>query len=338
MSSILDDSIQRTLQHLTTKPKGIFAADESIASVGKKFQKHHIENTANNRLDYRTMLLTTPQLSDHISGVILFDETTKQYIEDQTIPHYLESHNIVPGIKVDLGLKIVNDYNEEETQGLDDLLDRAKDYYEKGLRFAKWRAVYHIDVKKNLPSAEIIQSNAKHLARYAEICLKAGLVPMVEPEVLSNGDHDIHTCYAVTAKVLKAVFHELEALNIDVSHIILKPNMIVPGLDHKQPMNHEEVAHLTYRCLFDHVPHTIGAIMFLSGGQSDEDVTKNLNAIAKQNKLPWRISFSFGRALQDQALAVWGGIPDHIHAGQHCVAHHALQNGKASIGCLEGNV
>lgn len=328
----LDPILSQTLEMLCHKPKGIFAADESIASMEKKFAPYAIDNTAENRLAYRDMLLNNPHLSAYISGVILFDETLNQNIDGMPMAQFLNQHNIVPGIKVDLGLKTVNEHGEEVTQGLDTLRERCEGYFAKGARFTKWRAVYKIS--DNTPSEDLLLRNADDLAQYAKICQECHLVPMVEPELLALGCHDMKACYDNMARILTTVFDALKRHAVDLTAIILKPSMVVPGLSGHQPVDHEEVAARTVECLDAYVPHDVPAIMFLSGGQSDQDATHHLNLIAKCNTRPWRITFSYGRALQDEALSVWRGVAENRAKAQEIVLHHAKRNADASVGQL----
>lgn len=327
-----DSVLSYTLKMLCEKPKGIFAADESIASMEKKFAPLEIHNTSENRLAYRDMLLNNASLSKYISGVILFDETLRQSIHGEKISHILLGAGILIGIKVDLGLLSFNELGEEVTQGLDTLRERCLEYYELGARFAKWRAVYKIT--DNTPTEELILRNANDLAMYAKICQECGLVPMVEPELLATGDHGIDVCYEQTARIFSAVFEALKKHHVDLSRMILKPNMIVPGLENSIEVSHEEIATKTLKCLGEYVSAEVPAIMFLSGGQSDKDATQNLNLIAQKNNLSARISFSYGRALQDEALSVWNGKAENREKAQAVVLYHAKRNADASVGKL----
>lgn len=320
--------IENTIKALCAKPKGILAADESESNIAKKFAPLNLENTAQNRNLYREMLFTTPGIENFISGVILHEETFAQNIQGINCAQYLENLQIVPGIKLDKGLTPFAE-NEEITQGIDTLNDRAGEFFKKGARFAKWRTVYKIS--DSTPSERLLEKNANSQAQYALICLKNGIVPIVEPEVLGDGDHDIEACYNTTSIVLSSVFKALVEHNIDCRQIILKPNMIVPGKSFSGATNHDLIASKTLQCLRENVPQNVPAIVFLSGGQSEEDSTYNLAAIAKRNNSPWRITFSYGRALQDSAVKAWAGDNANISKSQAAFLKRAILNSGASV-------
>jgi fructose-bisphosphate aldolase class I len=276
-------------------------------------------------------------MKDHISGVILFDETLRQKAADGTpLVELIRKAGAVPGIKVDKGAKPMAGFpGETVTEGLDGLRERLEEYYELGARFAKWRAVIDISEDDGLPSSTCIQANAHALARYAALCQEAGIVPIVEPEVLMDGaaaSHDIETCYEVTEWTLNTVFAELFQMDVMLEGIILKPNMIVPGKNAAFQAAPEEVAELTLRCLRSTVPAAVPGIAFLSGGQSDELATEHLHLMNASGDLPWKLTFSYGRALQQSALKAWGGKPENVAAGQAAFAHRARMNGLAAMG------
>ncbi len=325
--------LQDTITKLTQPFKGILAADESTISIGRKFAAWGLENTVCHRYNYRFMLLTTPHLNDYVSGVILYDETFHQEYDGVPVPHYLATNGIVPGIKVDLGLKAAHVPSaitgEEVTTGLDDLKSRCVAYEEQGARFAKWRAVFHIS--DNQPSDAVILQNCEDLARYAKICQETGIVPIVEPEVLTQGDHNENVCYEVTERVLAQLFKSLDAHKVDLGTLILKPSMVTPGatcVHYDQQTN----ATLTFKLLKALVPAAVPSVMFLSGGQSDDDATLHLKLINQAGEKPWYVSFSYGRALQDCALAVWKGVEKNIEAGQDTLLQRAKLNSLAVEG------
>lgn len=320
--------IENTIKALCAKPKGILAADESESNIAKKFAPINLENTYQNRNLYREMLFTTPGIENFISGIILHEETFDQNIKGINCAQYLENLQIIPGIKLDKGLTPFVG-NEEITQGIDTLNERAQEFFKKGARFAKWRTVYKIS--DSTPSEKLLEKNANSQAQYALICLQNGIVPIVEPEVLSDGNHDIEACYNTTSTVLRSVFKALAEHNIDCKQIILKPNMIVPGKSFSGSIHHDLIASKTLQCLAENVPHNVPAIVFLSGGQSEEDSTYNLSGIAKRNNLPWRITFSYGRALQDSAVKAWAGNEGNISKGQAAFLKRAMLNSGASV-------
>lgn len=313
--------------------KGILAADESTGTIKKRFDKIGVENTEDNRRDYREMMFrTATAMKDHISGVILFDETIRQKAKDGTsLVKLIEAAGSVPGIKVDAGAKpLAGAPGEVVTEGLDGLRERFQEYHKLGARFAKWRAV--IDITADIPTYNCINANAQALARYAALAQENGIVPIVEPEVLMDGDHTIERCEQVTTWVLKEVFQQLFYANVALEGIVLKPNMIVPGKKCAKQNSVEEVARATVKVLKDCVPGAVPGIAFLSGGQSDEEATAHLDAINRIGGLPWNVTFSYGRALQAAPQAAWSGKADNYAKGQAAFAHRALMNSMAALG------
>ncbi|MFT6556843.1 class I fructose-bisphosphate aldolase [Sneathiella sp.] len=301
---------------LVERSKGILAADESTGTIKKRFDTIGVENTEENRRDYREMLFTAKGVSDYISGAILYDETLRQKASDgRSIPQLLEEQGIIPGIKVDMGAKpLAFSDGEKITEGLDGLRERLAEYYQLGARFAKWRAV--IEINDGLPSTYCIETNAHALARYAALCQEANIVPIVEPEVLMDGFHSIDECYAVTETALKSVFDELYKQRVVLEQMLLKPNMIVPGLQCPEQAEADEVSAKTIYCFEQTVPASVPGIVFLSGGQSEEQATANLNKINQSGSHPWELSYSFGRALQTSALSTWQGKKENVDAAQ----------------------
>jgi fructose-bisphosphate aldolase, class I len=324
--------LESTAKALVAEGKGILAADESDGTIKKRFDSIGIESTEENRRAYRDLLFTTDGVEEYISGVILFDETIRQSGMDGTpFPKLLESKGIIPGIKVDKGAKpLANSEDETITEGLDGLRERLEDYRGLGARFAKWRATYSIT--DHLPSDYCIWTNAHALARYAALCQEAGLVPIVEPEVLMDGTHTIERAFSVTSRVLGAVYTELFDQKVRLEGTLLKPNMVLTGYDAPDHASPDDVAEWTLKCFYRHVPAAVPGIVFLSGGQSDEDATANLNAMNKRGPHPWQLSFSYGRALQAPALKAWGGKPENVQAGQRAYYHRAKMNGAARTG------
>ena len=313
--------------------KGILAADESSGTIKKRFDSIKTESTESNRRDYREMLFrATDAMKNHISGVILYDETLRQKAKDGTpLAKVIADTGALPGIKVDAGTKPLQFCpGEVVTEGLDKLPDRVKEYVGLGAKFAKWRAV--IDIGNGIPSYTCIKANAQGLARYAAICLEGGLVPIVEPEVLMDGQHDINRCADVTEWVLKEVYQELYYSRIVLEQTILKPNMVIAGKKCGKQASREEVAEKTLKVLKRCVPAAVPGIAFLSGGQSDEDATAHLHIMNALGGGPWKLSFSYGRALQAAALKAWGGKSENVAAGQRAFAHRARMNGLAAAG------
>jgi fructose-bisphosphate aldolase, class I len=319
-------------QALVVDGKGILAADESTGTIKKRFDSIGVENTEDNRQAYRDLLFTTEGAEEYISGVILYDETIRQSAHDGTpFPKLLESKGIIPGIKVDQGAKpLALAEGETVTEGLDGLRERLAEYYTLGARFAKWRATYSIT--DELPSQYCIWTNAHALARYAALCQEAGIVPIVEPEILQDGTHTIERGYHVACKVLEALYTELSDQRVDIEGTLLKPNMVLSGYDASNRAGVDEVAEWTLKCFYKHVPAAVPGIVFLSGGQSDEDATAHLNAMNARGPHPWKLSFSYGRALQAPALKAWSGKPDQVEAGQRAYYHRAKLNGAAATG------
>src|SRR3954451_22864632 len=313
--------------------KGILAADESSGTIKKRFDAIKVESTEDNRRDYREMLFRSRDaMSKYISGVILYDETIWQKAKDGTpLVKLIEQAGAIPGIKVDEGTQpLPNCPGELVTVGLDKLAERLKKYYDQGARFAKWRAV--IDIAAGIPSMTAIHVNAHALARYAALCQAAQIVPIVEPEVLMDGDHDIDRCYDVTQRVLNKTFQELRVQRVALEGMILKPNMVVPGKKSPSQASVEEVAEKTVRLLKACVPAAVPGIAFLSGGQSDEEATAHLDAMNRIGALPWNLTFSYGRALQAAPQKAWSGKPENVAAGQRAFTHRARMNSLATSG------
>ncbi len=322
---------EATARALVAPGKGILAADESTGTIQKRFDKIGVESTEETRRAYRDMLFTTEGAEECISGVILYDETIRQSSADGTpFPKLLESKGIIPGIKVDKGAKpLANAPGETITEGLDGLRERLAEYRELGARFTKWRAV--ITIGEEIPSDYCIWTNAHALARFAGLSQEAGLVPIVEPEVLMDGDHTIERSFHVTARTLQAVFTELHDQRVALEGMLLKPNMMLSGYDGAQRAGVQEVAETTLRCFRRTVPAAVPGIVFLSGGQTDEDATAHLNAMNALGPHPWELSFSYGRALQAPALKAWGEEAN-VAAGQEAYLHRARMNGLARSG------
>lgn len=329
-----------TARRLTVPGKGILAADESTGTIGQRFSKINVENNYENRQAYRTLLFTTPNLGQYISGVIQFEETLDNKSPDGTnLQEYLHRQGIVPGIKVDKGTTVLaGTEGETATMGLDGLAERCKVYYEKGCRFAKWRAV--LKIGHNMPSERAILENSHGLARYASICQQNGLVPIVEPEVLVDGTHTLEECAEKSARVFAGVVKALHDYGVLLEGALLKPNMITPGSQCPQRATPGDVAWRTVQTLARTIPAAMPGIMFLSGGQSEEEASQELNAIngIPGVKRPWALSFSFGRALQDSCLKAWRGNVENVEAAQQALFRRAEANGKATLGQYEGGV
>jgi fructose-bisphosphate aldolase, class I len=318
---------------LVTDGKGILAADESVATLTRRFDPLGIQSTEQSRRAYREMLFTTSGAAEFISGAILYDETIRQKSSGGTpLAEVLSSQGIVPGIKVDTGAEpLAGSLEETVTEGLDGLRDRLAEYHDMGARFAKWRAV--IRITEHLPSEACVSANAHALARYAALCQEQRLVPIVEPEVLMNGAHAIERCEEVTGRVLHVVFQALFEQGVSLESMLLKPSMVIAGKECSRPASVQEVATATLRCLRRHVPAAVPGIVFLSGGQQDRLATAHLNAINRlPGPKPWKLSFSYGRALQDKAMAVWQGRDDNVKAGQQAFYRRARCNGAATRG------
>ena len=325
--------LNKIAEAMVAPGKGILAADESSGTIKKRFDAIGVESTEENRRDYRELMFrSTEAMSKYISGVILYDETIWQKAKDGTpLVEIIKKSGAIPGIKVDEGTKpLPNCPGEVVTIGLDKLADRLTKYYDQGARFAKWRAV--IDIAQGIPSYTCISANAHALARYAALCQAAQIVPIVEPEVLMDGDHDIERCYGVTEWVLKETFQELYYQRVALEGIVLKPNMAVPGKKSPRKASVEEVAESTVRMLKNCVPGAVPGIAFLSGGQSDEDATAHLDAMNKIGNLPWKLTFSYGRALQAAPEKTWAGKSENVAAAQRAFAHRARMNGLAALG------
>ncbi len=315
--------------------KGILAADESAPTIKKRFDSIDTESTEDSRRRYREMLFTTPGVADYIGGVILFDETIRQSTTDGVaFPQYLDDLGMLPGIKVDKGAKDLAGFpGEKVTEGLDGLRERLNEYYELGAKFAKWRAV--INIGEGIPSDYCLGANAHALARYAALCQEAGIVPIVEPEVIMDGGHGIERCEEVTNAALAAVFAELAAHQVALEGIVLKPNMVISGTEASNRARPQEVAEATLRSLKAHVPAAVPGIAFLSGGQTAEEATVHLGLMNQMGDLPWELSFSYGRALQAPALDAWRGKESNFEAGQQALVKRARLNSFAHLGQYE---
>jgi fructose-bisphosphate aldolase class I len=317
---------------MVSNHRGILAADESTSTIGKRFTTIKLESTEENRRLYREMLFTSPGATESISGVILYDETLRQKTKDGVpFPTYLSQHKMIPGIKVDTGAKPLAGFaGETITEGLDGLRERLAEYYKLGARFAKWRAV--IDIGAGIPTAYAIDANAEALARYAALCQEASIVPIVEPEVLMDGGHTLARCEEVTNVVLDRVFSHLFAARVYLEGIVLKPNMIIAGKKSTEKASAEQVAEATLRTLKRQVPAAVPGIAFLSGGQSPTEATLHLSLMNAAGPLPWALTFSYGRALQEDALRTWGGKAAAFGAGQQAFSIRAKLNGLAAGG------
>ncbi|HKG77730.1 MAG TPA: class I fructose-bisphosphate aldolase [Beijerinckiaceae bacterium] len=327
------DQLTQVAEAMVQPGKGILAADESSSTIKKRFDAINVESTADNRRDYRELLFrSTDAMRNYISGVILYDETIRQQAKDGTpLPKLIEDAGSIPGIKVDTGAKPLPFCpGETVTEGLDGLRERLNEYYQLGARFAKWRAV--IDIGQNIPSYTAIQANAHALARYAALCQEANIVPIVEPEVLMDGAHDIDQCASVTEWVLKEVFQQLYYNRVVLEGSVLKPNMVIAGKKSAKQASVEEVAQKTIQVLKRCVPSAVPGIAFLSGGQSDEDATAHLDAMNRIGGFPWKMTFSYGRALQAAPQKAWSGKPENVAAAQRAFAHRAKMNGLAALG------
>jgi fructose-bisphosphate aldolase class I len=327
------EQLAETAQAMVAPGKGIIAIDESTGTCAKRFAGVGIENTEENRRRYRELLLTTPNLSDYISGAILFDETIRQSTSDGVpFAKYMMDHGMIPGIKVDKGThNLAGCPGEVVTEGLDGLRDRLAEYYKLGARFAKWRAV--INISEDIPSGTCIEANSHALARYAALCQEQGLVPMVEPEVIMDGSHDIDECFQVTEVVLRSLFASLVEHNVVLEGTILKASMVVPGTTSGEKVSVEEVAAATLQCLKSTVPAILPGIVFLSGGQSDENATAHLDAMNRMGPNPWPLSFSYGRAMQAAALKLWSqDLVGNFAKAQQTVYARAKDNGLAALG------
>ncbi|WP_431227494.1 class I fructose-bisphosphate aldolase [Burkholderia contaminans] len=327
-----ESTLQATIQALVQDGKGLLAADESGSTIAKRFKTIAVESTEANRRAWRALLLSTPGLGEFISGVILYEETLGQCADDGTpLPELAARQQIVPGIKVDAGkIPLALAPGDEITQGLDGLAARLDGYQRQGARFAKWRAVYNVSA--TLPGHAAIEANAEALARYAAICQEAGVVPIVEPEVLMDGDHSIGRCAQVTDAVLHAVFNALHRHRVALAYMLLKPSMVVAGSTHAEQPAPAEVAEATVRLLRSIVPAEVPGIFFLSGGQTPEEATAHLDAMNRVDGRPWVLSFSYGRALQEPPLAAWKGQAANVRAAQEALLLRARLNSAACCG------
>jgi fructose-bisphosphate aldolase class I len=328
----MSQEMEKTVAELTAPGKGILAADESTGTIEKRLKSVEVTSTEENRRSYRDLLFTAPGLGDYISGVILYEETLQQKsVAGMPFPQLLAGQGIVPGIKVDKGTQALANFpGDKVTHGLDGLPERLAGYKALGARFAKWRAV--ISIGDGIPSTRGIEANADGLARYAAICQELGIVPIVEPEVLMDGAHTIERCASVTEEVLATVFHALHRHRVLLECMLLKPNMVLPGKDCPQQATPEVIAAATLSCFRRTVPAAVPGINFLSGGQTDEDATANLNAINAQGPQPWQLSFSYGRALQAPALKAWRGVAANRAAAQQALLKRSRLNSAARQG------
>ncbi len=326
------ETLESVARKLVAPGKGILAADESSGTIEKRLKSINVPSTEENRRAYRDLLFTTKGAGEFISGVILYDETIRQTARDgRSFVEVLEQQGIIPGIKVDKGAKAMANFPKEKiTEGLDGLRDRLTEYRKLGARFAKWRAVIAID--DGIPTQTCIDANAEALARYAALCQEGDLVPIVEPEVLMDGTHTIERYFEVTEQTLRSVFNALAAHRVLLEGMLLKPNMVLSGKDCSQQASVQEVAEATVRCLKRVVPAAVPGIVFLSGGQTDQQATEHLNAMNQLPDLPWQLSFSYGRALQAPVLKAWKGEAANVSAGQEAFHHRAMCNSKARFG------
>jgi fructose-bisphosphate aldolase class I len=325
------NTLEEIAAYIVSEGKGILAADESNPTCGKRFDSIGVESTENNRRDYREMLFRSKGMKGNIGGVILFDETIRQNAKDGTpLINIIEDQGALPGIKVDKGLQPIGDSEETITVGLEGLDERLKEYAAMGAKFTKWRAV--IKIGDGMPSQECIDANMKALADYAKLVQDNGMVPMVEPEVLMDGGHSIDDCYEATERSLQSLFTHLIANEVNIKGTILKPNMVTSGSTAEKQAGVQEVAEKTVDCLLKNVPASLPGITFLSGGQSDIHATAHLDAMNKLGGLLWKVSFSYGRALQAAALKAWKGKPENMFISQDALSHRALMNKLASQG------
>ena len=326
------NTLEEIAEYIVSDGKGILAADESNPTCGKRFDSIGVESTESNRRDYREMLFRSSGMKDNIGGVILFDETIRQNAKDGTpLVELIKNQGALPGIKVDKGLAPLDSSPEETlTQGLDGLDERCKEYFTLGAKFTKWRAV--IKISDNIPTDACIQANMEALARYAKIVQDNNMVPMVEPEVLMDGNHSIERCYKVTSKSLNTLFKCLKDQGVNIAGTILKPNMVTSGSTAEPQASIQEVAEMTVQCLKENVPSDLPGITFLSGGQSDVNATAHLDAMNKIGGFSWKLSFSYGRALQQPSLKAWLGKEENVPQAQEALSHRALMNKLAANG------
>ncbi|MEM1380424.1 MAG: class I fructose-bisphosphate aldolase [Pseudomonadota bacterium] len=339
MNTELLEELNDIAVRMVAPAKGLLAADESTSTIKKRFDVIGLESTEESRRDYRELLFRTKNaMENHISGVILFDETIRQKAEDGTpLVKLIEDAGSIPGIKVDMGAKDLAGYpGEKVTEGLDGLRERLAEYHQLGARFAKWRAV--IDIARGgsiaMPSYGCLKANMHALARYAALCQEQRIVPIVEPEVLMDGDHDIDRCFEVTEQGLRILYEELYDAGVALEGTILKPNMVIAGKKSDKQAGTDEIAEKTVACFRNAVPTAVPGIVFLSGGQSEVEATENLNTMNRDyaDQMPWALSYSYGRALQASALDAWGGKRDNVSAGQAAFDHRAKMNGHAQMG------
>lgn len=334
LSSLPEENLELIAASLVVPKKGILAADESGGSIKKKFAELNIEDTFENRHNYRNIFFTTPNIEDYVTGVILFDETARDFVDDgQTVIDYLISRRIVPGIKVDQGLEKFSGSEETYTKGLDGLPGRLREYYKMGLRFAKWRAAFNLTISNDgkvlTPTADAITENCRILAEYAYMCQSAGIVPIVEPEVVYDGDYSIEKNIEVTSNILDNLFSELRNHDVNLKACILKVNMVLAGKRFNTPSTTEEVGRATAEVLKNHVPEDLAGVVFLSGGQTPEQATDNLAAVLKNGPFPWPVTFSFARALQDPALHAWNGDNNNNEKARQAFLDRLIANSKA---------
>jgi len=325
------NELRAIAQSIVADHKGVLAADESTGTIKKRFDSIGVESTEDSRRAYRNLLFTTPGFEEYVGGVIMYDETIRQASDDGTpFAELLASKGVVPGIKVDTGAQdLAGHPGEKVTEGLDGLRARFAEYHALGARFSKWRAV--ITIGEGIPTDACVHTNAHALARYAALSQEAGIVPIVEPEVLMDAENTIERCFEVTARTLHVVFYELYRQEVALEGMLLKPNMVISGKQCPTQAPSSEIAELTVDCFLRHVPAMVPGIVFLSGGQSEVEATENLNAINRVGG-PWPLSFSYGRALQASALQAWGGEPDNVDAGQDAFLHRARMNALAVAG------
>jgi fructose-bisphosphate aldolase class I len=330
--------LYETVAAMMASGKGILAADESDSTAGKRLAMVHLPNEPENRQDFRELLFTAPGIEEYLSGVIMYDSSIRNFTDDGVpFPDVLTAKGIVPGIKVDTGTVDLEGFKGEVvTQGLDGLYEKFQEYYDLGARFAKWRAVVTID-EDDLPTDEALTINAMQLTRYAQIAQSAGIVPMVEPEVIFAGDHDLAKAELVTTRALQILFHTLQTYKVDLEGLILKSSMVLAGDMNAEQTSPEEVANATLRTFHLSVPHSVGGIVFLSGGQNAKRATENLNAIAKLGNQPWPITFSYSRAIEEPVLTAWQGKPENIGEAQKVLLHVSKMNSLAAQGKYDGS-
>jgi fructose-bisphosphate aldolase class I len=334
------EQLLETAAAMVAPGKGILAIDESTGTIGKKLASVNVVSSESTRQAYRDMLLTTPDLGEHVAGAILYDETLRQNgINGDSFVEIMNQAGVIAGIKVDTGAHPMAGFDGELiTEGLDGLRQRLEEYHELGARFAKWRAVITINEENGMPAQANIDANCHALARYASLCQEASIVPIVEPEILMTGTHDIDTAYDVNELVLKTLFTQLYEMDVILEGTILKPSMVTAGDKCEEQNGTEEVAEATVNCLLNAVPASLAGIVFLSGGQSEIQATQHLNEMNNLGPLPWPLSFSYGRALQNSALKVWGANPEqNVSAGQQELSHRARMNGMAAMGDYTSN-